>query len=269
MGDGEHRRASPWTLERIRALRDSRAARDEHGLALIEGARFVVRARHQGFAIVGLVIAPDLIDTAGARRCRRELSERVPVSLLSEEEFRGLSTMEEPTGLMAIVRQRWVGLPTQRPKRGRLWLAAESIRSPGNLGTILRTAEAAGAAGLICLGPGIDPYQPRVIRASMGSIFGMRTVRATAEQLHAFKRCTGATVVGATAEARRDYRRGRYGPATVLMLGSERKGLSPRQRRLCDQLVRIPMAGATDSLNVASATSILLYESYRQRWPLG
>ena len=250
------------------ALKQHRDRRTATGLALIEGARFVGRAQEHGVPVCTIAVAPKLM-SIGTRRVWHRLAGRVPEVRLTTAEFRSLSLLAAPSGLAAVIRQRWQQLPQTAPRRPRVWLAVQWLRSPGNFGSILRTCEAVGAAGTILLGDAMDPYDPRVIRASMGSVFAQRLVRATPADLRRFKRTTAATVVGAAPSAARDYRRGSYRAPLVLMLGSERKGLSSTQRRLCDQIVRIPMAGATDSLNVAVAASLLLYESYRQQWPLG
>ena len=151
------------------------------------------------------------------------------------------------------------------------WIALETIRSPGNLGTILRTCEAVGAAGLILLRPRgavIDPHDPDVVRASLGAVLSRRLVRATPSELRGWARRSDCVVVGATPKGSHDYRAVSYRRPVVLMLGDERKGLSPRQQALCDVTVRIPMAGRGDSLNVAVAAGVLLYEVQNQRHPM-
>lgn len=253
----------------VRALQTCRSTRDQAGLTIAEGARSLFRARDQGFSIVGLVVSRKLLGGAAIRRAVDSLGANVPVLRLPPTEYRALSLLPEPPGVLAIVEQRWRGLPSVAPRKPRLWLAVEALRSGGNLGSMLRTAEAAGAAGVVCIGDDVDPFDPRVVRASMGSVFGIRHVRASWSELSRFRRDCGAKVVGAAPGASRDYRRADLSGTAVVLVGSERHGLSEAARGLCDQLVRIPMAGATDSLNVSVATGLLLYEAYRQRWPLG
>jgi TrmH family RNA methyltransferase len=161
---------------------------------------------------------------------------------------------------------------SEPPAPSDLWLALEHVCSPGNLGTLLRTSEAVGATGLVALGAGVDPWDPAVVRATMGALFTRRIVRAGARVLRAWARRHGVAIVGADGEGARDFREVSYRRPVVLVLGDERKGLSPVQRAACDELVRIPMTGRTDSLNVAVAKktwrSVLLYEAYAQRHPL-
>ena len=257
------------TVQGVRALQTCRAARDRAGLTLAEGARALFRARDQGFSIVGLVVSRKLLRGAAIRRALESIGANVPVLRVPPTEYRALSLLPEPPGVMAVVEQRWRGLPRGAPRRPRLWLAVEELRSGGNFGSMLRTAEAAGAAGVVCVGDDLDPFDPRVVRASMGSVFGLRHVRASWGELSRFRRECGARVVGAAPGASRDYRRADLSGTAVVLVGSERRGLSETARGICDQVVRIPMAGATDSLNVSVATGLLLYEAYRQRWPLG
>jgi TrmH family RNA methyltransferase len=143
-------------------------------------------------------------------------------------------------------------------------VALSSIQSPGNLGTLLRTADAVGAAGVILLGDGVDPYDPAAVRASMGAIFSQRFVRASTRELAAWKRRSGALLVGTSPAAPTDYQALTYPPSLVLFMGHERQGLSPEEQALCDELVRIPMVGSSDSLNLAVATSVMLYEVFNQ-----
>ena len=246
-------------------LKNDRRARDGLGLALVEGVRFVMRAAERPTALVGLVLANKLLDSAAARRLLRETT--VPVMRVGAEEFRRLSIAPTPQGIAAVVRQE-VRTLADGAVKSRVWACLESVRSPGNLGTIARTCEAAGA-GLMLLGDELDPYDPQVMRASMGSLLAIRKVRATAAELRAWKRERSATIVGASADARRDFRTLTGARPLVLMIGCERRGMSATQRGLCDTLVRIPMVGGLDSLNVAVAAGLLLYETYRARWPLG
>ena len=257
------------TLEGVRALQTCRATRDRAGLTIAEGARAVIRARDQGFGIVGLVVSRKLLRGASIRHTLDSFGPRVPVLRVPPTQYRALSLLPDPPGVLAVVEQRWRGLPGAAPRKPRLWLAVEDLRSAGNFGSMLRTAEAAGAAGVVCIGDALDPFDPRVVRASMGSVFAIRHVRASWAELLRFRRECAARVVGAAPGAARDYRRADLTGTAVVLVGSERRGLSTAAREVCDQVVRIPMAGATDSLNVSVATGLLLYEAYRQRWPLG
>jgi TrmH family RNA methyltransferase len=142
----------------------------------------------------------------------------------------------------------------------------EGARSPGNLGSLLRTCLATGARGVFVVGDG-DPYDPGCVRATMGALHGLQLARATPEELARLARRDGVRVVGACPDGALDFRAPSYRGPTVIVLGCERKGLTPAIRRACDALVRIPMVGPLDSLNLAVAGSIVLYEAFGQRHP--
>ena len=146
--------------------------------------------------------------------------------------------------------------PTSFP----LWIALSRIRSAGNLGTLLRTSAAVGGCGVMLFGDDVDPYDPAVIRAAMGGIFRQTFVRTSWAQF-ARAKSAGWKVIGADVGAETGFREASFPQGTILMLGDERKGLSSRQKQHCDQFVRIPMLPETDSLNVATAGSLLLYEA--------
>ncbi len=245
-----------------------REARDSSHHAFVEGVRFLIRAVESGARVLQAVAAPGMLRSESAWRVLRRLeAARVPVLRISPQEFRALSSAREPQGVGLLIEQVWTPLASAPAGRQPLWVAFEHVRSPGNLGTILRTCEATGVDGVMLLGDSTDPYDPDVVRASMGSLFGVRLSRAGHEEAREWFRRTGAYVVGASAEAFRDHRTVDYRRPVVLMIGCERRGLSPLQEDLCDKLVRIPMAGGVDSLNVAAATAVLLYEVFGQRHP--
>jgi TrmH family RNA methyltransferase len=141
----------------------------------------------------------------------------------------------------------------------------ETVRSPGNLGTILRTSEAVGASGLILIGDSVDPYDPATVRSTMGSLFSQRFVRTNRREFSQWRYRRHYTLVGTAPTAAMDYQAVDYHGPTVLLLGDERKGLSTELQALCDTVVRIPMVGETDSLNLSVAASLMLYEVFNQR----
>ncbi len=169
------------------------------------------------------------------------------------------------SGVAAVVAQRWSSLHHASPKAGLCWLLLESVRSEGNLGSFIRTSEAVGGAGFILVGPRIDPYAPGVVRASMGAVFRQAFIRTNDQSLENWVRRHRCRVVGTAPGGRADLHRFDYPRPTIVALGEEREGLSPVQRGLCTDLVRIPMVGSADSLNLAVAGSLLMYEVYRAR----
>ncbi len=259
---------------RVKALRGlrERKTREQTGLFLVEGVRGVQDALHLNADVELLVVAPDLLrHPSGRELVTRRQRLGAPCLEVSAEVYdsitRGVSLKYGPQGLAAVVRQAWLPLAEAVRPRDRCWVALDAVADPGNLGTILRTCDAVGAAGVILLGPTADPYDPAAVRASMGAIFSRRLVRATFAELVAAKRQHGFAVVGTSGGAAVDYRGVAYRPPVVLLMGSERTGLSPQQQALCDLVVRIPMVGRADSLNVAVAAGIVLYEIFHQQPP--
>lgn len=253
-------------IRQIRALH-SRKEREASGLFYIDGAQLVAAALEHGAGIELLVAAPDLLRSPLARELAHRLRADVACVEVTAELFHLLAGREDVQGLGAVVRQRWTPLERLAPA-GRCLVALDSVQYPGNLGTILRTSEAAGGAGLVLLGRTADPYDPTAVRASTGAIFAQRLARATPAALGAWALRNGALVVGTSPAARLDYREAHYRAPLVLAMGGEAHGLSDEARAVCDTLVRIPMVGAADSLNLAVATGLMLYEAYRQRAPV-
>jgi RNA methyltransferase, TrmH family len=253
------------TLDEVLRLRD-KSARERQQRLFVEGVRFLITAVDSGAQLDALVVVPSRLVSPVAQMIVRRLKRQgVPILSLTPDEFARLSLLGEPQGVGAVIKQRWASLTqVAQPKRDALWLSLDEVRSPGNLGTLLRTCDAVGARGLLC-SPHVDPYDPSTVRATMGSLFSQRLVRASARELTPFKK--HYAFVGAAPDAPHDYRAPRYDRPVVLVLGSERHGLSPDQRSLCDTLVRIPMVGRCDSLNLAIAASVLLYEIHNQRHP--
>jgi TrmH family RNA methyltransferase len=141
----------------------------------------------------------------------------------------------------------------------------ESIDSPGNLGTIVRTAEATGVAGIFLIGADADPFDPAAVRASMGSLFSQKLMKCTAREFTDWTRSSRVSVIASSPAGLLDYRALRYRRPVVLLMGSEKHGLSEHLIEISDFTVRLPMLGSCDSINVAVATGVLLYEIFNQR----
>lgn len=257
----------------------ARRARDEHGLFVAEGIRFLLTAADSGAAFAGLVVSPVGLTNPLVRpvlkRCEAIgvpiLRLRFPRYAEVVARIRGREPGFECQGVLGVFRQPWEGLGSEVSRKD-LWIGVESVQSPGNLGTILRAGDAVGASGLIVFdrssegsGAGVDPFDPSAVRATMGSVFRHRFVRTTHRE---FRRWGRLFAVGATPASSVDYRVISYRRPTLIMLGDERKGLSEGQVRSCDTLVRIPMVGSPDSLNVAIAGAVMLYEAHNQRHPV-
>jgi TrmH family RNA methyltransferase len=252
-------RSNPMIKE-IRSLRE-RKQRERSGLFFVEGIRIVAEAAQVGAAIERLIVAPTLLTSRFAQEivaAQREAG--VPCLEVTAEVFASLSVKDSPQGLGAVVQERWTRLDEAAP----WWIALSGVQDPGNLGTILRTGDAVGTAGVLLIGQTADPFDPEAVRASMGAIFSQRVVRTTLQELAAWKAAHQFTLVGTSDAAATDYQGVTYPARLILFMGSEQHGLSAEEQALCDVMVRIPMVGRSDSLNLAVATGITLYEIFNQ-----
>jgi len=252
-------------VKRIRRLL-SRKERDRTGLFLVEGFQLVEEAAETGADFVELILAPELLSAQSSRIIASiQARTNIPSLEVTPEVMKSISPKHGEQGIAAVARQRWERMEDIGLSDGTCWVALDRIELPGSLGTIIRVCDAVGAAGVILLGDSTDPYDPASVRASLGAIFSQRLVKASFEEFAAWKRQQGAFVVGASPGTARDYRAICYPSALVLAMGSERVGLSPEGKTVCDVMVRIPMVGRCESHHVAVATALVLYEIFNQR----
>ena len=251
------------TIKALRALKQ-RKARDEQGRYLIEGIRPVAEAIQCGAPLEMLIVAPDLLSSAFAHDViTTYAAEGGKILTVSAAVFTSLTEKEHPQGLAAVGYIRYTTL-SELPPAAVGWVALVEVADPGNLGTVLRTADGAGFSGVILVGTTTDPFDPAAVRASMGALFSQPIVRTDWRDLLAWCRQRQITLVGSSDRGACDYRTAPYSRPLVLVLGSERHGLSDEQLADCDLVVRIPMRGRSDSLNLAVAAGILMYEITRQ-----
>jgi TrmH family RNA methyltransferase len=253
-------------IKQIRKLLRERKEREASGLFFCEGLRVVGEAVQLGATIECLVVAPDLLTSEfGQTLIEEQRRIGAPVEEVSPAVFREISSKEGPQGIGALIRQRWEFLERVIPAPDELWVALDAIQDPGNLGTILRTADAVGVSGLILLDHSTDPYDLTALRASTGAVFSQRLVRVGLAEFAAWKREVNIPVVGTSGSAKVSYREMGYPQGMALLMGSERLGLQPAHYEICDQVVAIPMVGRSDSLNLSVATGVVLYEIFHQR----
>lgn len=252
-------------FRRLCSLRSSHI-RSHTGLYIIEGIRHVARAVDAHASISSVFVDHSTLANPFGQKLARRLRQRgVPGVRLTNQLYRQLTLAAEPQGIGAVMRQQWTGLSQVHAGRRSLFLALESIESPGNLGTIIRTAEATGVDGIFFLGPGYDPYDPATVRASMGSMFSQRFITCTVHEFADWTRTNGVAVVGSSPTGLLDYKHVRYRWPAVLLVGGERQGLSGQLQELSQYVVRIPMRGRCDSVNVSVAAGVLLFEMSGQR----
>jgi RNA methyltransferase, TrmH family len=255
--------------ERVKMIRSlhMRKARRETGLFVAEGASLLVTARDAGWKPKIVV----LLAGSAANGVTRDLvrwAEAAGAECLevSQAVLGKLAAKDNPQTMLGVFQQSWKPLPPPGSiAADALWVGLEGVRDPGNLGTIVRTVDAVGASGVVLIGPCVDPYSYEAVRATMGSVFNVPLVRAgLADGLQWVQRWPG-DVVGAHLRASADFRSVAYRRPTLLLMGSEGPGLTPELSAACTRLVRIPMAGRIDSLNLAVASALMLYEIRRER----
>jgi TrmH family RNA methyltransferase len=241
----------------------SKKGRAETGLFLAEGARLAVEAADLGVWPDTLLFAPAALDRPQVRALIDEAeAARVRVIETSESVLGQVSKRDNPQTVIGAYRQRLAALDELD---GETIVALEGVRDPGNLGTILRTADSTGAAGVILVGESCDPFSVEAVRASMGSLFAVKVARARFDELLAFKRKRGAELWAASLKGAALGSEAAAPARLILLMGNEQSGLSSAMEAACDRLVRLPMRGRADSLNLAIATGILLYDMWRRR----
>ena len=247
------------TVKAVRALH-LRKEREESGLFLAEGLKIVAEAVELGHAPRILLYGPQARDhpvlkaaVAATEAAGGEVVEVTPAILEK------VSRRDNPQMVMGVFAQVFTALDALDPGAAGCWVALEQVRDPGNLGTIVRTADAAGCGGVILVGDCCDPYSLEAVRATMGSIFAVRIAKATTGEFLAWRETWPGSVVGTLLIATTDYRAADYRRPSLILMGAEQSGLTPALAAACDVAVKIPMRGRADSLNLAVATGIMIY----------
>jgi TrmH family RNA methyltransferase len=186
---------------------------------MIEGIRHLARAVEHNAPIESLFLDPSVQTNPFGQKLARRLRKRgIPGVRLSPQLYRSLTLAADPQGIGAVVRQQWTPLPNLRTERNSLWLAIESIESPGNLGTIIRTAEAANVTGIFVLDSDCDPYDSATIRATMGSLFSQQLIKCSTREFAIWAKATGVAIIGSSPSGLLDYKALRYRFPTVLVI---------------------------------------------------
>lgn len=261
---GAFRRITSFSNPAIKDIRSLsvKKFRDRAGLFLAEGHKLARDALDAGWPIETLVMTEGgsdamLSTAARARAAGATIVETTPAIMET------IVRKENAQPMAGVFRQRFAALDEGTVAPGTIWVALEGPRDPGNVGTILRTVDGLGAGGVILVGASVDPFGIEAVRASMGSIFHVPLARASLEAFSAWRQGFGGAVYGTHLDGRIDARGFRPRRPAVILMGTEQSGLTDAAVRLCDGLVRIPMGGAADSLNLAIATAIVLYEAQR------
>lgn len=253
----------------LRSLRLRKVRRREERF-LIEGIRIVQEALTSGARLETMVYAPELLTSKRAQALVEGVDPTLRLALTAEL-FRTLSDRDQPQGIAAVVCAPHWSLAHIPPAKDLLVVVAYQLRDPGNLGSIIRTADAAGAAGVVVVEPSVDPYDPQCVRSTMGSLFAVPVILVSdeADLVAWFTRLRvqgyPLLVVASSARGEEVYSDVDYRRPVVLLVGGERRGLPAALRESADVAVRLPMAGRASSLNVSAATAALVFEVVRQR----
>ncbi len=256
---------SNTTVKRLRALRDKKARRAE-GLFLAEGLRILAEARDSG--VLPEIVAfsdegarhPLAMEIAAAAEAVGAEAIRTSDAILTK-----ISGKDNAPLLLGAFRQPDLSLERLDRSASDLWLVAQALRDPGNLGTMLRTGDAVGVGGLILIDDCADPYSVEAVRASMGAIFTQAVAAASWDEFIAWLRTSPAQLVGTSLKTDTDYLGARYEKPCFLLVGNESQGLPADYESECDLLVKIPMMGRADSLNAAIAAAVMAFQ-VRASW---
>jgi len=235
-------------------------AREESGQFLAEGLKIVTEAVELGRAPRVLLFAAEAAAHPLLRRAIAATeAAQGEVIEVSHDILEKISRRENPQTVLAVFEQAFAPLSALAPAAAPCWVALEAVRDPGNLGTIIRTADAAGCGAVILVGDCCDPYSVEAVRATMGSIFAVKIARVSPAAFLAWRGGWPGAVVGTLLTAATDFRAAAYTPPSLILMGNEQAGLTPELAAACDVAVKIPMRGRADSLNLAVATGIMIY----------
>jgi TrmH family RNA methyltransferase len=253
------------TVKRIRALRDKKTRKQE-GLFLAEGLRILTEARDTGRL-------PEIVAFSGKEGVHPLAQEIIAateaaggdVIETSPDILAKMSGKDNPQAILGAYRQPDTSLTAIDRTASQLWIVAQALRDPGNIGTILRTGDATGAGGLILIDDSADPFSVEAVRASMGAIFTQQVAIARWEEFIAWLRTGPGQLVGTSLNASADYLEPQYDQPCFLLVGNESQGLPEAYEAECDLLVKMPMLGRADSLNAAVAAAVMAFH-IRASW---
>lgn len=248
----------------IKALAQKKA-RDETKSFIAEGLKLVIDALELGWTIRTLVYAKAAKGKAQVEQVAAKTFAKGGLVLeVSEKVMSAITRRDNPQMVIGVFEQHYTALKDLHPKTGETYVALDRVRDPGNLGTIIRTADAAGASGVILVGETTDPFSLETVRATMGSVFAMPVAKTSVTDFLRWKKEAGVKVVATHLAGAVDYRTIDYKKQpVVLLMGNEQAGIPEELARGADALARIPQAGRADSLNLAIATGVMLFEARR------
>jgi len=247
------------TVKAVRALH-MRKERDATGLFVAEGLKNVIEGVDTGHAPKILLHGPDAVDHPMMRKAvgATEVAGGQVIEV-THDILAKVSRRENPQAVVGVFPQTFATLADATPGPAQCVVALHRVRDPGNLGTIIRTADGAGCGAVILVGECCDPYSVEAVRATMGSIFAVPLSKASEAEFAAWRNNWPGSVVGTLLSAQTDHRQADYARPALILMGNEQQGLTPEMAALCDVNVKIPMHGRADSLNLSVATGIMIY----------
>lgn len=247
------------TVKSVRGLH-LRKEREQSGLFVAEGLKIVTEAVELGHAPRILMYGKDAEGHALLKRAiQATLAARGEVIEVTQDILAKVSRRDNPQAVVAVFAQVFTPLTALDPSAATCFVALHRVRDPGNLGTIVRTADAAGCGAVILVGDCCDPFSVEAVRATMGSIFAVPIVKASEAEFASWRASWPGSVVGTLLSATVDHRQASYAQPAMILMGNEQQGLTPEMAALCDVNVKIPMRGRADSLNLSVATGIMIY----------
>lgn len=243
-------------------LQEKAKARKQTGTFLIEGQREIELALKGGYEIETILFLPEIISE---KRLNELLNSETQLIEISKEVYQKLAYRDTTEGILAVAKTKSLSLDDLKLSKNPLILIAESLEKPGNLGAILRTADAANIDAVIIANPRTDLYNPNIVRSSVGCLFTRQIAIGTSEEIIAFLKENNINFYSATLQNSTEYHTQDYTKPTALVVGTEATGLTEIWRKESTSNIIIPMQGEIDSMNVSVAAAILLFEAKRQR----
>ena len=243
-----------------------RHERDRTGSILIEGVRELSHALEGGIVFEEVFCCHDLLDQENSAPVMRRIEERgIRLTTVGRKAFEKLAYREATGGLVAVARRPSNALEGLPERDCPLYVVVDSVEKPGNLGALIRSADGAGATGVIITDPGTDLFNPNAIRSSLGTIFTMPNAMVETSLAIQWLKSRNVAIIATSPAAEALYTEADFTRPCAIVVGSEDAGLGQEWREASDHQVSIPMKGAADSLNVSVTAAILLYEALRQR----
>ena len=261
-------------IRQLLLLQEKSRERREKGLFVVEGRRELRHCLEAGYKVRTVFVCPevgdssevtDLLRMTKQASCHSERSEESSVIELPEQLYRKVAYRESTEGILAEVAYKSLTLKDLSLPDNPLIMVLEAVEKPGNLGAVLRSADAAGADAVLLCDPLTDLYNPNLIRASIGAVFTVPTVAVSSEEAIGFLKARGIQILTAQLQDSALYYDVDMTRGTALVMGTESTGLTPLWREAASAHIRIPMLGRLDSLNVSVSAAILLFEAVRQR----